>query len=360
MRIDNLSTRISRTALSGSRTSLIHKACTTGLLGVAIASAPLMATAQDAEHTLTLGYLSVSGSYYSENVERIPDIVAEATDGRVEIDLNTSILGATQLASGVRSARVPMSAAVQTYLAGDDPRMGLFNLPGLIQGMAEYKFVGDAFWFDDLAELWENEWNSIVLANGAWCPNKLWTNEPIETVEDFQGKTLRVHNPQMAAFVRELGASPTAMAMAELMPALERGVIDGVFTSWCVGWEQEYWRVANHAQNWGFADVTGWAIIINKDEWESLPEDLRDSIGAVMKEFEQDVLHGYNEFAANARQAMIDSDDVIVIEIDEAERARIFEPEYTDAVYEAWYERAEQRGFDGREYVERVRTLLLK
>ena len=310
------------------------------------------------EHQFTMAVLTAPGSYYATMIEQIPDRIAAATDGRVQVQLNDSVLNASQIVAGVRAGRVPMSVGVHTYLAGEEPRMGLFNLPGLMQGMDEWRAVGEAFWFDDLAEIWEERYGVIALANGAWCPNYLWSKEPIATVEDFAGKTFRVHNPQMAAFVDALGASPTAMAMTEVMPALERGVIDGVFTSWCVGWRQDYWRVANHVQNWGFADVTGWVVLMNRDAWAELPEDLQTAIRDAMDAFEDEALTGYDAFAYGMVDEMMNSDNVTVVEITEAERDRIFQPAYTQVVYDAWYARAAEVGFDGEAYIARVREVL--
>src|SRR5918996_597346 len=214
------------------------------------------------EFDLTMAVLGGPNTAYTGMISTISERIAEATDGRVAITISDSLIGGPQLAPAVRDGIVPMSGTVHTYLAAEEPRMGIFNLPGLINDMTEYKFVCDAFWCDDLAELWSEKWNSVVLAEGAWCVQQLFSKEPIRTIEDFRGKRLRVHNPQTATIMDALGAKPVPLSTSEIMPALERGVIDGLFTSTCFGNGQEYWRIAKNVQNWALGPINGWAVLV--------------------------------------------------------------------------------------------------
>lgn len=333
----------------------------TRILGGALAASLALgaATASAQEYEFTLAVLPSPNTAYAGMTSQVPERIAEATDGRVEITLNDSIVGGPEIASSVRDGRVPMSAALHTYLAGTEPRMGIFNLPGLIENMPEFKFVGDAFWFEDIAEIMDDGWNSVVLAQGAWCTQQLFSKEPIRTVEDFEGKRLRVHNPQTASLMEELDARPVPMALSEVMPSLDRGVIDGLFTSTCYGHGQEYWREAEYVQNWRLGPITGWMIIANNDDWGELPADLRQAIRDEMADFQEEALHTYYDYVRQAMDEMrAEGVEFWVVPQDEMER--IYSPKYTDPVFEIWYERAKESGFDGEAYVERVRQTLGK
>ena len=136
----------------------------------------------------------------------------------MSVTVSDSLVAPAQIASAVRDGRLPMSAALHTYLAADEPRMGIFNLPGLIDNIDEFHKVRNAFWAKDTAQIWDDKWGAIVLAEGAWCPTRLFSKTPIHNVEDFQNKRLRVHNPQTAALMNALGAKPTPMPVPEIMP----------------------------------------------------------------------------------------------------------------------------------------------
>jgi TRAP-type C4-dicarboxylate transport system substrate-binding protein len=337
----------------------MHKSI--GAASLALAASVLLAGAPGhaQEFDLTMAVLASPNTAYTGMISTIPDRIAAATDGRVAITLNDSLIGGPQIASAVRDGIVPMSGAVHTYLAADEPRMGIFNLPGLIDDMTEYKFVCDAFWCDDLAQLWLEKWNSVVLAEGAWCVQQLFSKEPIRTLEDFRGKRLRVHNPQTATIMDALGAKPAPLPLSEVMPALERGVIDGLFTSTCYGHGQGYWRIAKNVQNWGLGPINGWAVLVNQDAWAEIPPDLQDAIRAEMAVFQNEALTGYYSFVRTAMAEMKEGGVEFWV-APQSERDRIFDPKYTDPAYQSFYDRAAELGFDGEAYVQRVREVLGK
>jgi TRAP-type C4-dicarboxylate transport system substrate-binding protein len=309
---------------------------------------------------LTMGTIVSPGDVYTAMTASVPERVAKATNGRVSITVSNSLVSSAQIASAVRDGRLPMSAALHTYLAADEPRMGIFNLPGLIDDIEEYQKVRDAFWAKDVARIWLDKWNAVVLAEGAWCPTRLFSKTPIHKIEDFRNKRIRVHNPQTAALMDALGAKPTPIPVPELTPALERGVIDGVFTSGCVGNALELWRVAPNVQDWRIGPITGWAILVNKDEWEGLPADVRKQMQEAMHGLQKDAFGKYDEFVQAALDNMKKQPGVTLWTAPEEERNKVNEPQYAKAAYDSWYARAKEVGFDGPAYVQRVREALGK
>jgi TRAP-type transport system periplasmic protein len=346
--------------MTSERPAQARTGLTRGVSAAAAALALLAALPGEAqEFDFTMGVITSPGDVYTALTRSIPERVSEATDGRVAVTVSDSLVAPAQIASAVRDGRLPMSAALHTYLAAEEPRMGIFNLPGLIDNIEEYQQVRDAFWAEDVADIWREKWNAVVLAEGAWCPTRLFSKEPIHTLEDFEGKRLRVHNPQTAALMEVLGAQPTPMTMTEIMPALQRGVIDGLFTSVCVGGAFEFPRVAPNVQDWLIGPITGWAILINADVWEELPDDIREQMQGAMADLQKEAFGSYNDYVERAL-AGIEAFGVTPWTAPEDERARLNEPQYADAAYESWYARADELGIDGPAYVERVREVLGK
>lgn len=330
------------------------------LVGAALALSALgmagPATAQK-KIELTMGIIVSPGDAYSAMTASVPERIRKATNGRVEVTVSDSLVAPAQIASAVRDGRLPMSAALHTYLAADEPRMGIFNLPGLINNIEEYQKVRDAFWAKDVAKIWEERWGAVVLAEGAWCPTRLFSKTPIRTVEDFKNKRVRVHNPQTAAQMNALGAKPTPMATTEIMPALERGVIDGVFISTCVGGAMEFWRIAKNLQDWGVGAITGWAILINKAEWEGMPADVREQVRGAMADLQKDAFGTYNAFVEKALDNMR-KNGVEPWTASPELRAAINDPKYAQPAFDSWLARAKEVGVDGPAYVNQVRTAL--
>lgn len=334
-------------------------------LGLASISALVLMTAlfpskaMSKEFDFTMGIIVSPGDTYSHMAATLPARIAKATNGRVSITVSDSLVAPSQIATAVREGRLPMSAALHTYLAADEPRMGIFNLPGLIENINDYQKVRAAFWAKDVAQIWNDKWNAKVLAEGAWCRTQLFSKQPIHTLADFKGKRLRVHNPQTASLVNALGARGTPMPTTEIAPALERGVIDGVFISGCVGNAMEFWRDAPNVQDWGIGSVTGWAILMNNDEWKKLPPDIQGQITVAMREIEQETFNGYDTFVQGALDKMKQKGAKLWV-ASAVDRAELNREQYAKAAFDSWYQRAKEVGFDGPAYVNKIRSALGK
>jgi TRAP-type C4-dicarboxylate transport system substrate-binding protein len=223
--------------------------------------------------------------------------------------------------------------------------------------MDDYKKVGEAFWFADTQKIWKDRYKSIVLAEGAWCTQALFSKTPIHTLEDFRNKRLRVHNPQTAVLMNALGAKPVPLALPEVIPSLERGVIDGLFTSSCYGNGQEYWRVAKNVQNWSLGPINGWAVLINEDVWNKLPADLQAKMKAEMLLVQKEALETQSKFTQAAYDNM-KKNGAILWDAPPAERARLFDQKFVKPTYDAWLARAKEVGFDGNAFLARVKSTL--
>ncbi len=322
-------------------------------LGATVPGADARAQTMD----LTMAVIPAPGDAYSSLTSTVPERFARATGGKVKVTISDSLVPGGQIVSAVRDGRVDMSAALHTYLAAEEPRFGIFNLPGLIGGMPDYKKVGEGFWFADTHKIWKERYKSVVLAEGAWCSQRLFSKTPIQSVEDFRNKRLRVHNPQTAELMNAMGAKPVPLALPEVMPSLERGVIDGLFTSACYGDGQEYWRVAPHVQDWGLGPITGWAVIVNADVWDKIPGDMKDAIGKEMMALQREALDNHSKYDNAALERMKTGGAKLWTASPEA-RQQLFAEKFVTPTYDSWYKRAKQVGFDGNAYIDRIRSTL--
>jgi len=67
----------------------------------------------------------------------------------------------------------------------------------------------------------------VLAVQGGNFPGILTRDRPIRTLADLKGLRLRAQE-DTAAILRQLGADPVNMSMAEVYPAMAKGVIDGV------------------------------------------------------------------------------------------------------------------------------------
>ncbi|MBU2510701.1 TRAP transporter substrate-binding protein DctP [bacterium] len=312
-----------------------------------------------ADHKLTLAYLPVKGTLYVEVTETYAKKVAEATNGRVEIVLNDSLIKGTLLAQSVRDNRVQMSTILAGYYSATNPEFGLAQLPGLMNNLEEFEKVFYGFWREDMNRILAEKYNCHVLVWGLFAPQSLISIKPIKKVSDFDGKKIRVHNIETATLVSAIGSKPTPMAASEVLPALQRGIIDGVFTSSAWAYGQAFYSVASNVAMWPISTILPFPIVINQDEWQKLPKELQDKMADAGRKLEQASFADYLNKMKDLPQKWA-SKGVDFYMVPDSEAKILFKPEYIRPVYSSFFERAEKAGLGGRSYVERAEGFLDK
>ncbi|OQY45263.1 MAG: hypothetical protein B6240_09030 [Desulfobacteraceae bacterium 4572_87] len=312
-----------------------------------------------ATHKLTLAYLPVKGTLYVDVTEMFAKRINDATGGRVEIILNDSLVKGTQLAQSVRDDRVQLATILAAYYSATNPEFGLAQLPGLMNNLKEFKEVFYGFWRGEMNRIFDEKYNSKVLCWGLFAPQNLISIKPVKTVADFKGKKIRVHNIETATLVSTLGAKPTPMPASEVLPALQRGIIDGVFTSSAWAYGQGFYTVAKYVSLWPIATILPFPIVINNDEWKKLPGDLQEKILAAGKKLEGEAFADYTskmsslpkKWAAKGADYYVAPDSQVDI---------LFQTRHINPVYESFFSRAKKAGFDGKAYVDRALKILDK
>ncbi|SMX31403.1 TRAP transporter substrate-binding protein [Actibacterium lipolyticum] len=305
------------------------------------------ATSANAEgKEMLLGTMAVPGTTVETASHLFAEKVAAEMPGQLTVIVNDSLLKGAQLAPSVRDGVVDAVVAVHPYLSGSEPVMGLQNLPGVIRTAEEYQEVLAAFWREDLRSLWNDNWNSHVVAEGAWATHNLFTAKPVETPEDFAGLKIRVHNAETARFISQLGALPTPLDASEMAAGLERGVIDGLFTPSCYAYKQELFRSASHIGNWQIGPIQGWAILINNDKWNALSADEQAALTAAGEAVEAEM---WANFAANTAECVdgMIADGATYFEASDGDMSAIFTDANTQPVVDDWKSRMADKGFDG-------------
>lgn len=180
--------------------------------------------------SLQLAHNAAPGNPKAEASNKFAELVAEKTDGRVEIVVGESAQFGddVEALTNMRLGTVAFSANSQGATSGVVPEFGVVGLPFLFEKLPQAWEVLDGPVGDELAEAAEAK-GLVLLA--------LWDNgirqvsnnvRPITKPEDLEGIKLRTPPDPMTVDIFEaLGASPTPLAFSELYIALQQGVVDG-------------------------------------------------------------------------------------------------------------------------------------
>lgn len=298
------------------------------------------------EYEFVIGYLNAPGSLSNEAVAAIPGIVDEVSDGRVKVTTTSTLVGENRLMEGLRDGVIDLALPNNGTVSGTSPEFQLTLLPGVSNGgieklmaileVEEYRIAFDQM----LAE----KYNGVEVLSGAWCPQGLFSKHEITKVSDWRDSRVMAHNPGLSRVIVAMGARPMQLALTERIPALQRGVIDGVVGDACGAYGQGIYDVVEHVSLWPYGTTVPWHVIWNRDSLNRMPAELQETILTALRDYQEDVvIPRWNETAA-ALPDMYREKGVSWNEVSESEQQKMITEEVIRPIFDEWHKSMEARG----------------
>jgi TRAP-type transport system periplasmic protein len=153
-------------------------------------------------------------------------------------------------------------------MAGDDPRFEACDLAGLTLDPDAARKACDAYRAVIDRQMQKN-WNAKLLAFGGNTPQVFWCKDVVGGLASFKGKKVRVFNNTMRDFLGGVGATAVSMAFAEVIPALNAGVVDcgvtGSLSGNTAGWTEVAKSIYPMSLGWSIN-----VVAVNLDTWKRL------------------------------------------------------------------------------------------
>ena len=219
-----------------------------------------------------LVFCKIVESYLSPSLE-------ERTNGQLTVESSSfpelGIAGPDTLAL-VRDGTLDMVSVLGVYVAGELPELEIQSLFG-IYTEREQQFGATVNLDPYLQEiLVENSGGGHVISIN-WHNGDdifLFTKEPLNLPEDFDGMKTRAFGTSISDWIFGMGGEAQFLAFAEVYTALERGILEAGVTGGDAGHGQRWYEVVNYING----PLTSWPTshnVINKEVWESIPDDLQ-------------------------------------------------------------------------------------
>ena len=161
---------------------------------------------------------------------KFAEIISNKTMGRYIIEVYPSAQLGEQRASLelAKSDVIQIVFASSAILESFDSMYSVFNLPYLHKDKESYVNVMTS---DGITKYYESSIDNgfITLAFIEAGARSMYTkSKPINNLSDLKGMKIRtIDSPSSIEMIKLLGASPTALNLAEIYTALQQGVIDG-------------------------------------------------------------------------------------------------------------------------------------
>lgn len=228
------------------------------------------------------GY-TAAGTYFDEIGSELANRITEMSGGRLTIEWYAadSIVAVAEGANAVRDGILDGVWDYHGLYTSLNDAFALFcSSPGLFSDVIDmYTWMH----YGGGIELWQEMWDAynmnghLVFAGMHGMEDWLWSNVPIETIDDMKGLTLRMM-PIMGTILAEVGGLSVAFVSGtEIVSSMERGVIDaGEYSIPILDKTFGFQDVAKYYARPGVHQPCGTqALNINKDRWNELPDDLK-------------------------------------------------------------------------------------
>jgi TRAP-type C4-dicarboxylate transport system substrate-binding protein len=205
-------------------------------------------------------------------MERWKTEVEKRTGGKVEIKTfpAESLLEAKGMMDGVIAGQADIGCLCMAYQPG---RFVVTNATSLPLGIPDAKTGSRVLW-----ELFKKhnpeEFSQVkVLTMFATAPSNIMSKKPVKTLEDTKGMSLRASGGA-GEILKAWGANMVGMPMSATPEALQKGVVQGLFSS------LEVMKDFNYAEMCKYVTMTNtsiypFAVVMNKQKFDSLPDDVK-------------------------------------------------------------------------------------
>lgn len=220
--------------------------------------------------------------------KRVVDRIVEMSEGRLKIEYLApgTIVAAFEQLEAVDKGVLDAGQSWSGYWVGKDSAFTLFaSCAGGPFGMDTFDHMGWMFFgggYDLFRELYaEIGYKNVVpfIVKGEFPEPLGWFPKPLTRYEDLAGYKMRVAGLAAEVF-KEAGVSVVTVSGAEILPLLEKGVIDASeysdpHSDMLLGIADvlKYYHAPGVHQPTGYVE-----ILINRQKWEELPPDLQNIV----------------------------------------------------------------------------------
>jgi len=293
--------------------------CLTGAVALALAlTLGAARAADDKTYVMKLGTATINESQH-EWCKQFVAAVEKDSGGRIKGE----IYPASQLGSipreieGVQFGSIQGFVGPPEFLVGVDDRYEVTSSPGLIVDVAHAVRVAS-----------DPELQKLMLGFGAdkgihgaalfiAQPSSVIARSAIRHLADFKGKKLRVLAADMQQeMLKQLGATPVAMTLGDVLPAIQQGAIDGAVAAMTIYTTMHYQDAAKYVTETNTPFIFSMTFL-SKKWFDALPSDLQAIIDADAAKAAAAVNPWEAAFFAKQRQVWAEHAELISLPPDE-------------------------------------------
>lgn len=205
--------------------------------------------------------------------------VKTATDGKLVIQVfsagelpykNSDVLKA------LSTNQVEIADLAIGPVAGDVPELNVFVLPFICTTTDEfYDATADAL--SVINERLTEKFGVKGLTAWTMPPQQIWLKDSVSSLGDLAGRKIRTWNRTQVEMLDLIGASGVPITPAEVIPALQRSVVDGAITAVIPAYDWKFYEVTDYGYMLGFT-MTNQVMAVNQRAFAALDADTQKTL----------------------------------------------------------------------------------
>lgn len=236
-----------------------------------------------AEYVSPNDYRNTYWRYYIKRVE-------EETNNQVKIKFYPAqqLVKARQQYEALIQGTIDMCAIIPAYYAGKIPLLTIFH-------ETTYWEIGDSAVIisrlsKEIDKILNKDGVKFLGWSGFLQPQVITGPRPFRTFDDIKGLKIRAPGSS-AKIIKYWGATGVSVSAAETYMAMQKGIVDGAYSSMATVSALKLWEISN-AVTYSRSGGNGAMVTMNLKKWRQLPDEVKKAFEKVSQEMPEYV---YND-----------------------------------------------------------------
>ncbi|MBR2527851.1 MAG: TRAP transporter substrate-binding protein [Blautia sp.] len=300
--------------------------------------------------TFTMYFVDPEASPYAEGGMKIAELVSDATEGRIEIEIKAgSEIGERDLLDMTMENQIDITTCANSILTNYIPQMNILDQPYLWKTAEEAHAAVDGALGKLIADKVEALGMHVIGFEESGFRNT-FSVKPIEKIEDFQGVIIRtMENKYHRAAFEAFGATPVSLPYPEVMDALRSGKVNACENATANCLNSGYYEITKNVTNTQHV-FTFILLLMSDAAYQRIPLEyllpFQEAVYQGVQWERQRLMEANTEIEGKLSELGIAFHEIDIGELKKAyqdiarEKGYVFDPEWVNAVNQAIREAA--------------------
>lgn len=216
--------------------------------------------------------------------EELPKLSDGKLKGNVKA-VNELNLKGTELLRLLKQGVFDFAFALPIYVEDGGAVIEAIDIAGVAR---DYKMAKDIseIWLPEMQQVMKEKHNAFILATHTWPEQDFYCRDDVKDITALKGKKIRVQGTSQSDLSTAFGATGVTIAFSEVVPALEKGVVDCAITGTMPAYKAKWPEVTKSLYRLPVGFTAG-MLVVNLTMWNKLSPDTRALISKAAKELEE-------------------------------------------------------------------------